>query len=92
MLDELIADASQPAIARASALACSRPYATPQSEAAIRRRSKDPDPLVRAAVPRVLPPRRTPAMVQAFATLLGDPVRAVRVETARSSPVSVNRH
>ena len=83
-LDQLIADARQPTIARASALALLGPYATPQSQAAIERALKDPDPLVRAAAPRALPAAPPPAMVQAFAPLLSDPVRAVRVEAARA--------
>ena len=83
-LDQLIADAAQPAIARASALALLGPYATPQSRAAIEAALKDPDPLVRAAAPRALPAAPPPAMVQAFAPLLSDPVRAVRVEAARA--------
>lgn len=83
-LDELIADAGQPAIARASALALLQPYASSRSQAVIEAALKDPDPLVRAAVSRVLPPAPSAAMVKAFAPLLSDPVRAVRVEAARA--------
>ena len=84
LLDALIADQGQPAIARASALALLAPRATPASEAAIRAAIADPNPLVRAAVPRALPAAPTSAMVRAAAPLLGDPVRAVRIETARA--------
>ena len=84
LLDALIADKDQPAIARASALALLAPLATPASEAAIKAAIGDPDPLVRAAVPRALPAAPTPAMVQAAAPLLSDPIRAVRIETARA--------
>lgn len=84
LLDALIVDQGQPAIARASALALLAPLASPASEAAIRAAIADPDPLVRGAVPRALPAPPTPAMVQAAAPLLGDPVRAVRIETARA--------
>jgi tetratricopeptide (TPR) repeat protein len=84
LLDALIADQGQPAIARASALALLAPHASPASEAAIRSAIADTSPLVRAAAPRALPAALTPAMVQAFAPLLGDPVRAVRIETARA--------
>jgi tetratricopeptide (TPR) repeat protein len=84
LLDALIIDQGQPAIARASALALLAPLATPASESAIRAAIADPNPLVRAAVPRALPAAPTPAMVQAVAPLLGDPVRAVRIETARA--------
>ena len=84
LLDALIIDQGQPAIARASALALLAPHATPASESAIRAAIADPNPLVRAAVPRALPAAPTPAMVRAVAPLLGDPVRAVRIETARA--------
>ncbi len=83
LLDALIADQDQPAIARASALALLAPVASPASEAAIRAAFADPNPLVRAAAPRALPAAPTPSMVQAAAPLLNDPVRAVRIETAR---------
>jgi predicted CXXCH cytochrome family protein len=83
LLNALIVDQGQPAIARASALPLLAPVASPASEAAIRMAIADPSPLVRAAVPRALPAAPTTAMVQAVAPLLGDPVRAVRIETAR---------
>jgi predicted CXXCH cytochrome family protein len=83
-LDVLIADKDQPAIARASALALLAPLATPASESAIRAAIADPNPLVRAAVPRALPAAPAPAMARATAPLLSDPVRAVRIETARA--------
>lgn len=83
-LDQLIADTDQPAIARASALALLAPYATPQSEGVIKAAISDSNPLVRAAAPRVLSATPSPAMVQAFAPLLSDPVRAVRIEAARA--------
>jgi predicted CXXCH cytochrome family protein len=84
LLDALIADQDQPAIARASALTLLAPLASPASEAAIRAAIADPNPLVRAAVPRALPAAPTSAMVRAAAPLLGDPVRVVRIETARA--------
>jgi Tfp pilus assembly protein PilF len=83
-LDQLIADAGQPAIARASALVLLPRYASPQSEAAIKLAIVDPSPLVRAAAPRALPAAPAPALVQAAAGLLSDPVRVVRIETARA--------
>ena len=82
-LDALITDQDQPAIARASALALLAPLATPASEAALRAALADPNPLVRAAAPRALPAAPTAGMVEAAAPLLSDPVRAVRIETAR---------
>jgi tetratricopeptide (TPR) repeat protein len=84
LLDALIVDQGQPAIARASALALLAPLATPASESAIRAAIADPNPLVHAGVPRALPSAPTSAMVRAAAALLGDPVRAVRIETARA--------
>ncbi|MBV9250728.1 MAG: tetratricopeptide repeat protein [Acetobacteraceae bacterium] len=83
-LDQLILDQNQPAIARGSALLLLGPYASPASEAAIRTAITDPNPLVRAAVPRVLPPTPPRVVVQAIAPLLRDRVRAVRIETARA--------
>ncbi len=83
-LDALIVDQGQPAIARASALALLAPFATPASETTTKAAIGDPDPLVRAAVPRALPAALTPAMVQAAAPLLNDPIRAVRIEAARA--------
>jgi Flp pilus assembly protein TadD len=40
--------------------------------------------LVRSAAPRALSPAASPVIVQAVLSLLGDPVRAVRVEAARA--------
>ncbi len=82
-LDRLILDTSQPAIARGSALLLLPRYLTPASEAAMKAAIADPDPLVRAAAPRALPPQLSRTMVQAVAPLLADPIRAVRIETAR---------
>ena len=83
-LDALIVDQGQPAIARASALALLAPYATPAVRIRDQGSNRRPRPLVRAAVSRALPAAPSPAMVQAFAPLLSDPVRAVRIETARA--------
>jgi Flp pilus assembly protein TadD len=83
-LDQLIEDASQPAIARASALALLPRYPSPQSEAAVKTALADPSPLVRAAAPRAIPAPPSEAMIKAAIPLLGDPVRAVRIETARA--------
>ena len=83
LLDALILDQDQPAIARASALVLLSRSASPASETAIRAALADPSPLVRAAAPRTLPAAPMPAMVRAAAPLLSDPVRAVCIETAR---------
>jgi hypothetical protein len=79
-LDRLILDRSQPAVARASAL---RLYASPVSEPALRAAITDPDPRVRTAVPRALSASAPQATRQALASLLRDPVCAVRIEAAR---------
>jgi predicted CXXCH cytochrome family protein len=83
-LDRLILDPSVPGIARGSAILLLRAYLTNGSKAAVTAAASDPDPIVRAAVPRVLPATLSPAMVQSVAPLLKDPVRAVRIETARA--------
>ena len=87
-LDRLILDQSQPAIARASALPLLAPYVSAASEPAIKAAIADPDPLVRAAAPRALWGTRPPRTVDAVAPLLGDPVRAVRIEAARALAAS----
>ena len=83
-LDRLILDHDQPEIARASALLLLPRFATPTSEAAIKAAIADPSALVRSAVPRALPPSPSRTVVQAVAPLLNDPIRAVRIETARA--------
>jgi predicted CXXCH cytochrome family protein len=83
-LDKLILDRSQPAIARGSALLLLPRYASAASQAALTAAITDPDPLVRLAVPRALTPSAPPAMLQAMASLLRDPLRAVRIEAARA--------
>jgi predicted CXXCH cytochrome family protein len=83
-LDRLILDPSQPAIARASALPLLRPYASAASEPALHAAIADPDPLVRSAAPRALPVAPARAVIEAAAPLLGDPIRAVRIEAARA--------
>jgi len=76
--------ASQPAIARASALPLLGRYVSPASEAAIKAAISDPDPMVRMVAAQALPPSPSRAMIEAILPLLGDPVRAVRVEAARA--------
>jgi predicted CXXCH cytochrome family protein len=83
-LDRLILDQKQPAIARASALPSLTPYLTAASAPALDAAIADADPLVRSAAPRALPAAPPRALVQAIAPLLGDPVRAVRIEAARA--------
>jgi predicted CXXCH cytochrome family protein len=83
-LDQLILDKSQPAIARASGLLLLARYASTASEPAIKAAIVDPDPLVRMAIPRALSASAPRALIEAIFPLLGDPVRAVRVEAARA--------
>ncbi len=83
-LDQLILDKSQPAIARASGLLLLPRYASATSEPAIRAAIADPNPLVRMAAPRAIPASAPRAAIEAILPLLGDPVRAVRIEAARA--------
>jgi predicted CXXCH cytochrome family protein len=83
-LDQLIQDKDQPAIARASGLLLLPRYASKASEPAIKSAIADPDPLMRMAMARSLPPSAPRAIIEAAFPLLGDPVRAVRIEAARA--------
>ncbi|MBV8090630.1 MAG: tetratricopeptide repeat protein, partial [Alphaproteobacteria bacterium] len=83
-LDRLILDRSQPAIVRASGLVGLAPYASSASEPVIKAAVADAEPLVRLAAPRALPASAPPAILQAIAPLLSDPVRTVRIEAARA--------
>ena len=82
-LDQLILDKTQPTIARATALPLLGRYVSPASATAIKAAIADPDPMVRMVAAQALPPSPTRAMIDAILPLLSDPVRAVRVETAR---------
>jgi predicted CXXCH cytochrome family protein len=84
LLDALILDTAQPAIARASALLLLPRTQGTASGAAIDAAIADPDPLVRSAVARALSAALGPAPVQASLALLSDPIRAVRIEAARA--------
>jgi Tfp pilus assembly protein PilF len=83
-LDSLILDRAKPGMARASALPLLARLGTPASEMAIKAAIADPDALIRMAAPRALPANLSAAMVRGMAPLLTDPVRAVRIETARA--------
>jgi predicted CXXCH cytochrome family protein len=84
LLDALIADAGQPAIARASALLLLPRLATQASVPAWGAALADPEPLVRLGAVRGLPASPSAGMVRLAAPLLSDPVRAVRIEAARA--------
>lgn len=80
----LATDASQPAIARATALSLLPDYLGPAALAAAEAALAAADPLVRAAalsVVEALPPERRPPLA---APRLRDPVRAVRLAAARA--------
>jgi len=83
-LAALIRDPTQPAIARATALAELGAWLTPATLPALSEGLRDADPLVRfgaAQGARGLPPE---ARVGELAPLLRDPLRAVRAEVARA--------
>jgi Flp pilus assembly protein TadD len=83
LLAELIRDAGQPAVARATALTLISRSPGPTALEAVRQGLRDPDPLLRRAALAALeaaPPEQRPALA---APLLGDPVRAVRIEAGR---------
>jgi len=84
MLDALIGDPTQPAMARASALLLLPRVAGGASLPAWRAALADPDPLVRLGAVRALPATASDAMERDEAALLADPVRAVRIEAARA--------
>jgi hypothetical protein len=82
-LDQLILDKNQPAIARASALPLLEHYISLASEPAIKATIVDPDPMVRMVAAQAMPLSPPRAMIEAILPLLSDPIRAVRVGTAR---------
>ena len=84
MLADLIADQTQPAIARATALERAAPYAGLLTDAASRDVIIDPSPLVRRAAARSLPEMDPRTAVNLTAPLLSDQVRTVRIEAAES--------
>jgi Flp pilus assembly protein TadD len=82
-LAKLAGDATQPAIARATALSQLRAYLSPASVDAVRNGLRDPEPIIRRAALQALeglsPQDRSPLAGPALA----DPIRAVRIEGAR---------
>jgi tetratricopeptide (TPR) repeat protein len=79
----LAGDAGKPAIVRASALQLLSHYGGTGLDAAVAG-TRDPDPLVRSASVYAFEHLPPAARLPALAPLLTDPIRAVRVETARS--------
>ena len=82
-LTALAADASQPAIVRATALDLLSRYPGRSALTALQNGLRDPDPLVRRAAvagqERLAPAER----IAALSPMVDDPVRAVRIEAAR---------
>lgn len=79
----LAEDKSQPPIARASALAHVGQPVSPQISTVIGGQLDDGDALVRAAAVNALAGAEQATRLQLLTPLLRDPVRAVRIETAR---------
>ncbi len=80
----LAADASQPAIARASALDGLDPGALGAARFTLQRLLGDSDPLLRAAAARYLASADIATRVDLLWPLLDDPVRSVRLEATRA--------
>ena len=79
----LAEDPSQPGIARASALARLHRRPSPEAMLTVRRLLADPDPLVRTQAVRLLDLTDLQTRVELAWPLLSDPVRLVRLESAR---------
>ena len=82
LLERLVGDRDQPAIARAAALSTLAAYAPPSTDSAVRAAIVDDSALVRRSVAHALSNTDPAASVSALAPLLADPVRSVRIETA----------
>lgn len=80
----LAADASQPAIARATALDLLHEFPDPDYLLTVQRLLKDSDALVRAAAVRFLETTDPNTLLEFGMPLLDDPILAVRTEAART--------
>jgi len=88
-LTALIADRTgQPGIARATALSLLPEYLTAASLPAAEAALADADPLVQSAAVKALASLPFPERARRLAAMLGDPVRAVRLEAARALAAS----
>ncbi len=81
-LAELISTRAQPAIARATALSMVATYSPAPAEVAIRTGATDNSPLVRRAAAGALSNFDARTNLNMLASLLHDPIRAVRLELA----------
>lgn len=82
-LSALIADPSNPAIARATALSLLPEYFTARDLPAVQAALRDTDALIRSAGVRALEPLPVRDRVRLVAPLLDDSIRSVRIEAAR---------
>jgi tetratricopeptide (TPR) repeat protein len=81
-LKELAANTGQPAIARATALSRLAGYSPSPSESAVRGAVADRSALMRRAAAAALSSSDPQGSASTLGSLLGDPVRSVRIETA----------
>jgi tetratricopeptide (TPR) repeat protein len=84
LLAQVMNDRSQPAIARASALARMGELADPAALDFIRKGAQDDDALVRRAAARAMDNADPNVSAPILSPLLEDPVRAVRIEAAEA--------
>jgi len=80
----LIADKTQPAVVRASAIERLGHWLTPTVTDVVSRSLNDPDPLVRLAAVEALASADAATQRRYLSRMLDDPVRAVRAEAARA--------
>ena len=81
-LDALVANRDQSAIARATALSLLAAFTPPATDPAVGMGAKDDSPLVRRAAAYALSDSNLDEDGHVWGSLLSDPVRAVRIETA----------
>lgn len=83
LLTSLIADSGAPSIARATALSLLPPYFTSSSVSVVQAALRDADPLVRMEAVKALEPLPPQDRLRLLVSLLTDPIRPVRIESAR---------
>ena len=83
-LSQVISDAAQPAIVRASAVRALTPWLTPTTLPQVLDGLRDPDPLLRMAAAEAMAQVEPALQASHLTVLLKDPVRAVRIEAAAS--------
>ncbi|ADP72737.1 cytochrome C family protein [Rhodomicrobium vannielii ATCC 17100] len=83
LLVEAAIDASNPAIARGTALSLLARFPGPLALPALNKGLADSEPLVRLGAVRGLAPYAPPLLSRLLSPVMGDPARAVRTEAAR---------